>query len=103
MNIDLYRHFFKAFSNQTRLDILALLRKGPRNVTQIRKTLKVEQSRVSHNLRCLQQCGFVEAEKKGKERIYALDSENIEPLLDIVDKHIHRYQQRLKECGVIQK
>ena len=101
MKIDLYRHFFKAFSNSTRLNIIALLRQGPKNVTQICEILKVEQSRTSHNLRCLQRCGFLEVERNGKQRIYRLDAENIEPLLNIVDKHIHQYQKRLKSCGVI--
>ena len=102
MNIDLYRLFFKAFSNKTRLDILALLRQSPKNVSQICEALSLEQSRVSHNLRCLHQCGFVDVKKNGKERIYALDRKNIAPVLSSIEKHIQRYHARLQECGVVQ-
>jgi len=101
MEVGLFRLFFKAFSNKTRLNILATLRKGPRNVTQLCKTLRLEQSRVSHNLRCLQQCGFVEVKPNGKERIYTIDEHNIAPLLNIIDKHIDKYRERLKECRVV--
>jgi len=101
MNIGSYRSFFKAFSNKTRLSILALLHKGPKNVTQICKSLDLEQSRVSHNLRCLQQCGFVVVKPNGKERIYSIDAQTIRPILKVVDGHINRYQQRLNACGVL--
>jgi ArsR family transcriptional regulator len=101
MNTDLYRLFFKAFSNKTRLGILAALRKSPKSVTQICQTLGLEQSRVSHNLRCLQQCGFVEVKPNGKERIYAIDKRNIAPILNGIDTHIKNYLERLKECGVV--
>jgi len=101
MNTDLYRSFFRAFSNPTRLKILALLRQYPQSVSQICEHLSLEQSRVSHNLRCLSRCGFVEVRPNGKERIYALDDENIMPILKSIDKHIERYRVRLVECGVI--
>jgi len=100
MKVDIYRLFFKAFSNRTRLDILALLRKSPKSVTEICNTLKLEQSRVSHNLKCLNQCGFVDIKKKGKERIYGLD-DNIMLILDAVDKHITKYEARLDQCGMV--
>lgn len=101
MNIDLYNLFFKAFSNKTRLGMLALLRKGPKNVTQICKALNLEQSRASHNLRCLQQCGFVDVQKNGKERVYAIERNTIMPILNAIDKHIQKYNKRLAECGVL--
>jgi len=42
--------FFKVLANPTRLAILEVLRKEPRSVTEIAKTLKQEQSMISHNL-----------------------------------------------------
>ncbi|MEK6946219.1 MAG: metalloregulator ArsR/SmtB family transcription factor [Nanoarchaeota archaeon] len=57
---NLHRLFFKAFSNETRLDIINLLKSKPLTVSEICEKTGFEQSRVSHNLRCLQNCGFVQ-------------------------------------------
>ena len=65
--------FFKAFSNETRLKIIDLLKEGALTVTEICEKTGFEQSRVSHNLKCLENCGFVIAEQNGKWRKYSLD------------------------------
>ena len=96
-----YKLYFKAFSNKTRFEIIKLLRKGPRNVSEICKELGFEQSRVSHNLKCLESCGFVNTEWSGKNKIYCLDKEYIIPILNDIDAHIKHYNKRLKACGVI--
>jgi ArsR family transcriptional regulator len=96
-----YRLFFKAFSNNTRFEIIKLLRKGSKSVTAICKELNFEQSRVSHNLKCLEACGFVSSKWKGKNKIYSLDKKHITPILNNIDKHIRRYNKRLECCGVL--
>ena len=96
-----YRLFFKAFSNKTRFEIIKLLRKKSGNVTGICKELGFEQSRVSHNLKCLEACGFVSSKWDGKNKIYSLDKEHILPILKNIDKHIERYNKRLECCGVL--
>ncbi len=98
-----YRLFFKALSNKTRFEIVNLLIKGPRNVTEISRRLGFEQSRVSHNLKCLENCGFVSAKWDGKRRVYSLDGEHILPILKGIDWHIDKYNERLKCCGVLRK
>jgi len=96
-----YKLFFKAFSNSTRFRIIQLLRKGPKNVSQICEDLKFEQSRVSHNLKCLLATGFVRCEWDGKNKIYSLDSKYIIPILNNMEKHIDKYNERLEKCGVL--
>ncbi|MBS1266289.1 MAG: hypothetical protein MAG795_00256 [Candidatus Woesearchaeota archaeon] len=96
-----YRLFFKAFSNNTRFEIIKLLRKGQKSVTDICKELKFEQSRVSHNLKCLEACGFVSSKWKGKNKIYSLDKKYIIPILNNIDKHIEKYNKRLECCGIL--
>lgn len=99
---NLYRLFFKAFSNQTRLEIINLLRKMPMTVTEICEKTGFEQSRVSHNLRCLEYCGFVKITQNGNFRKYALDEETIIPIVDLFEKHIKKYKKRLENCWEIQ-
>ena len=96
-----YRLFFKAFSNKTRFEIIKLLRKGPKSVIEICRELKFEQSRVSHNLKCLEACGFVDARLYGKNKVYLLDKKHIKPILNNIDKYIEKYSKRLKSCGVL--
>lgn len=98
-----YRLFIKAFSNKTRFEIISLLTKEPRNVTQICKELGFEQSKVSHNLRCLVDCGFVHNKYEGKNKVYSLDKKHILPILKNMDEHIKYYNKRLKVCGILTK
>jgi len=98
---NLHRLFFKGFSNQTRLEIINLLKKGPLTVSDIGKHLDFEQSRVSHNLKCLEHCGFVHSEQNGKWKKYSLDKETILPIVILFDKHIAKYKKRLQQCGVL--
>ena len=98
---NLHRLFFKAFSNQTRLKMIQLLRKKPLTVTGICEKTGFEQSRVSHNLRCLEHCGFVKVTADGNFRKYELDKETIVPIIDLFEKHIKKYKKKLKNCGVI--
>lgn len=98
-----YKLFFKAFSNETRFWIVRLLRKGPRCVTEICEELDFEQSRVSHNLRCLENCGFVTATQDGKKKVYSLDEKTILPMLELIDEHIEKYNNHLHECGILKK
>ncbi len=98
-----YRLFFKAFSNQTRLEIITLLKKKPMTVTEICKNTGFEQSRVSHNLKCLENCGFVSIINNGNFRKYSLDKETIVPIVDLFEKHIKKYKARLRSCEVIIK
>ena len=96
-----YKLFFKAFSNKTRFEIIKLLRKGPKHVSDICEELGFEQSRVSHNLKCLVDCGFVNNKWNKKNKIYSLDKKHILPILKNIDKHIKFYNERLKACGVL--
>jgi len=98
-----YKIFFKAISNSTRFRIITLLKKGPKNVSGICAALGFEQSRVSHNLKCLQTCGFVNTRVKGKNRIYELDKKHIIPLLTAIEKYIKLYDRKLRSCELIHK
>lgn len=97
-----YKLFFKALSNTTRFEIIKLLKKRPKNVTEISEALGFEQSRISHNLKCLENCGFVNSKYNGKSRIYSLDPE-IVAILNAIDKHIVKYHEWLRTCGVLEK
>jgi len=101
LNFRLYREFFRALANRTRFSIVQLLRQKPHYVNEIAEELKIEQSRVSHNLACLLNCGFVEWEWNGKNKVYRLSSDLL-PILGGIDKHLARFAPALDSCRVLE-
>lgn len=95
MKCSSYNLFFEAFSNKTRWKILEALRFDDLSVNDICEAIKEEQSKVSHNLKKLMECRFVEATKKGKNRIYSINKKTIIPLLELVENHVSEY------CGKV--
>ena len=92
-----YDLFFETFSNKTRMQIIESLIDGPRSVTEICRITAGEQSQISHNLRKLMECHFIDVERKGKQRIYSLNKDTIIPILRLVEIHVHKYCN--EECG----
>ncbi|MDV3277160.1 MAG: metalloregulator ArsR/SmtB family transcription factor [Nitrososphaerales archaeon] len=96
--------FFQALANPSRMRILNLLReRGGMNVTQICSKLGLEQTHVSHNLRCLEFCGLVTASREGKSRIYSINEQTMLPLLEIVDEHLKKYASNLLTCDALER
>ena len=83
-----YKIFFGTLVYESRLRIINLLRKGKKNVSQIIKELKMNQTAVSHDLARLKNCGFVLVKAEGKFRYYQLNKKTIQPLMAIIDKHM---------------
>jgi DNA-binding transcriptional ArsR family regulator len=97
----LYREFFRALSNQTRFSIVQLLRSRPHYVNEMVEKLSIEQSRVSHNLACLLNCGFVVWEWNGKNKVYRLNPD-LQPVLAGIEKHLVRYAPALDSCKTLE-
>ncbi len=86
-----YHIFFSNLSNPLRIEIIGSLRKKNKNVSELSKELKIEQSKVSHALSILKKCKIVESSPRGKERIYSLNKKTIIPILNIIDNHSKNY------------
>jgi DNA-binding transcriptional ArsR family regulator len=100
LNFRSYREFFRALSNQTRFSIVQLLRKRPYYVNEMVEKLGIEQSRISHNLACLLNCGFVEWEWNGKTKVYRLNSD-LHSILAGMEKHLTKYAPALDSCQTL--
>jgi DNA-binding transcriptional ArsR family regulator len=83
-----YNMFFETIAPELRMKILQTLKKKSMSVTELTKQLDEEQSKVSHSLKKLVECRFVEVKKKGKQRIYSLNKDTVLPLLKLVEKHV---------------
>lgn len=96
-----YGLFLRTICNKKRLEIINLLRKDPKTVTEIYKSLKFNQTTVSRHLVCLERCGFVKVKQKAKYRIYSINKETIEPLMKLMDKHTKKFCRKLYACKEI--
>ena len=70
-----------ALSAPSRVQILGCLLSGPLAVGDIAVLLGMEQSAVSHQLRVLREAGLVDAERRGKQRVYAISGDAARELL----------------------
>lgn len=90
-----YNEFFKTLGNQQRIEIILCLLEGDKNVTEIVKCLKAEQSTISHNLKRLLSCSFIAVKPNGKERIYSVNKKTIAPLFKLIKNHSETYCKKV--------
>jgi DNA-binding transcriptional ArsR family regulator len=83
--------FFSTLANPTRLGILEKLRNRPMNVTDLAEALGQEQSMVSHNLRTLERCNLISSERRGKEKVYAVNKETVGGIFKVVENHAEKH------------
>lgn len=84
--------FFTVLGNKQRVKILQYLnQEGSKSVSEISTKLKIEQSAVSHDMRRLLLCHFVEVKQQGKERIYSINQETMRPLFNLITKHVETF------------
>ncbi len=91
MKCDSYYLFFDTISNKTRMRIIESLLKSEKSVSEICSDIMEEQSKVSHSLKRLMACNFLNVKRDGKNRIYSLNEETIIPILKLVDKHVSKF------------
>ena len=89
---------FHALSDETRLEIIELLRKGERCVCELTDTLDAAQSRLSFHLRVLKDAGLVRDRKDGRWVRYELDPEAFEELETLVSGMKPRALPRAEAC-----
>ena len=89
--------FFATLGNETRFEIIHLVSMHPRTVTDICRVLGCKQTKISNDLKCLRECGYVHVEKRGNERVYSID-ENIVPILSSITNQLQKLEQVCRGC-----
>ena len=90
--------FFRVLGDPTRLRILELLEDGERPVGQLVAAVGLPQPRVSTHLACLRHCGFVTAERRGKEVIYRLALGGLDEVVGRASDVMVPLAERLATC-----
>lgn len=81
-----------ALSAPSRVRILSLLRERPHTVGELMDVIGMEQSAVSHQLRVLREHRLVVAERRGRQRLYALHDVHVASLLDEAMSHVSQLE-----------
>lgn len=90
---------FSAFGEPSRLQIVDLLRSGPRSVGEVVDALGIRQPQVSKHLGVLSGAGIVVAEPVARRRIYHLEPEPFAQVRDWVDSFEQLWEVRLDSLG----
>ncbi|WP_422661193.1 ArsR/SmtB family transcription factor [Paenibacillus sp. EC2-1] len=80
-----------------RFNIVELLKKGPKSVGEIVKTLGISQPHVSRHLRILSEAGMVRSRKEAQLRIYSLEAEPFQKLDEWFDSFSILWEERLDQ------
>ena len=75
---------FHALSDETRLEVLEMLRGGERCVCDLQDVLGAAQSRLSFHLKVLKEAGLVQDRKEGRWSYYSLVPETLGVAHDVV-------------------
>src|SRR4051812_5208479 len=89
---------FHALSDETRLEIIELLRKGERCVCELTDSLDAAQSRLSFHLRVLRDAGIVRDRKDGRWVHYELEPDAFEEMEALVSAMKPSAVRRADEC-----
>ncbi len=90
---------FSALGEPSRLQIVSLLREGPRSVGEVADALSIRQPQVSKHLAALGKAGLVVAEPVARRRIYHLEPEPFDRIRDWVDSFERLWDVRLDSLG----
>lgn len=73
---------FKALNDETRREIVALLKEKDMNAGEIAKKFKISKPSISHHLDILKRADLIISEKKGQFVEYSLNTTILEDLLN---------------------
>lgn len=79
---------FRAFSDTSRVRIMAALLDGEKNVGALARLVGISESAVSHHMRGLRQMHLVTARREGREVYYQVDDPHIITLFRQGIEHI---------------
>ena len=111
MTVIARRDAFQAIADPTRRKIIELVAKEPMNVNTIAATLEMTQPAISQQIKILNECGIIEIETIGRERICKVQTKNLIPAflwleqyqkewitrIDSFEKHVNKLQSKTKK------
>jgi DNA-binding transcriptional ArsR family regulator len=92
---------FQALAEPNRLQIVELLRAGPRSVHEIETKLRLNQPQTSKHLRVLREVGIVEVRPLAQQRHYALRAEAMRQLHEWAERYRSLWEARFDALDTV--
>lgn len=96
--LDLKAKMFRGFADPSRLAILDLLRAGPKCVYEIADSANLSQPNTSAHLACLEECGLVQRERRGKFIYYRMAHKEATALLNQAEAILAKVGDHIFRC-----
>ena len=85
---------WNALADPTRRKILDLLRKGDKNAGEIAEQFSISKPSISHHLNTLREAGLVDAEKKGQNVIYSLNTSVLQDMMQLIASLVDKEERK---------
>ncbi len=89
------RDVFQALADPTRRKIIELVAKDPLNLNSIASQLKMTQPAISQQVKILNECGIVDLETIGRERLCKVRAEALVPAFLWLEKYQKQWTERI--------
>lgn len=97
-DLTLKAKMFRGFADPSRLAILDLLREGPKCVYEIADSANLSQPNTSAHLACLEDCGLVQKERRGKFIYYRMAHREATTLLNQAEAILAKVGDHIFRC-----
>ncbi len=82
--------FFKAVANETRFNIVNLIKDKELSVNEIANNLEMSQTAISHQLKNLKETKIINGLRKGKHVYYTISDKSILKMIDQVYERVNQ-------------
>ena len=81
------RDVFQAIADPTRREIIDLLARRPMNLNAIAGHFDITRPAISNHIRILNECGIIEIEQVGRERVCNIRPDHLKQVSDWIEKY----------------
>lgn len=99
IDLDLKAKLFRGFADRSRLAILELVGTGPKCVYEITASVRLSQPNTSAHLACLEECGLVQKERRGKFIYYRTSHKEVGTLLHQAEAILAKVGDHILACA----
>jgi DNA-binding transcriptional ArsR family regulator len=89
------RDVFQAIADPTRREIIDLLAQQPMNLNGVAEHFQVTRPAISNHIRILNECGIVQIEQVGRERICRIQPDHLKQVSDWAGKYEELWTRKI--------
>lgn len=89
------RDVFQAIADPIRRDIIEIVSKEPLSVNEVAEQFEISRPAISKHLKILSECGIIEINKKGRERLCMIQPKNLMPAYLWIEQYQKLWEDKL--------